>query len=677
MDRCIPCGTFSIAFVARHVVLLSFIFAGGALSDTTASYLRGLELSCEGLLDQAKEKFLTITKNSKYYVKSQHCLGNIAAIQADFVLSGLYHGVAKAFDPAVQPPLAVMYMEGVECGHIGDIFWTSSFVKKQMFELFIADTLQDLDFGLDQPVPLTFNLTGLNERSLLTNADKEILMKSHLSLATQLEDSGFVKDANRHFEQAIALDPNDISLKLRALFIAPVIYDSVEHIGQTRCKLETGLDQLYDHSVEKGLSIESLDHISMPPTYYIPYQGFNDAPLMSKINRLYHAIFPNLSTVLPAQTEGKGREVGRKKIRVGFASQYFRNHSVCKLFCGLISGLDRNIFDVVIFSSSTVQDSYTEEVSEQSEFVPVEGFLLNNRHLASSKNLDIMVYPDIGMGDSFIWAHSRLANIQISLWGHPVTSGMPHIDYFISSDLFHNALTSQNEFTEQLVRMKSTSFYFRSPVLGFNRRNKDAYSFSGIGIPNNSKVFLVPQTLPKFHPAFDIIMHRLLSSNDKFYILIIYNKDKPIWMKRLQKRFARTSSFSDKLKFQPTVSNDEFFRILRSSTALLDPYPFGGGVTSLEAFSVCKAVVTLPSAQTVPHLTSGIIHKMDSLNITNALVATSYDDFLNKLIHLGEDDSFRRATEDLICERNSILFDDASSILEFNDLLKAFYTVHS
>ena len=74
-----------------------------------ALYLRGPELSCEGSFDQAKEIFLTIEKNSKYYAVSQHCLGNITAIQADFILSGvLYHGVAKAFDPALLPPLAGM-----------------------------------------------------------------------------------------------------------------------------------------------------------------------------------------------------------------------------------------------------------------------------------------------------------------------------------------------------------------------------------------------------------------------------------------------------------------------------------------------------------------------------------------------------------------------------------------
>lgn len=383
-------------------------------------------------------------------------------------------------------------MEGVECGNIGDIFWTSSFVKKEMFEL-LANMHQEFNFASGKAFPSILNVPSLDEQSSYTDHETKIFTKSHLSLATQLEDSGFMEYTERHLEKAIVLNPNDLSLKLRTSLMTPVLYDSVGHVEQTRRKLEINLDQLYDHVVEKGLSVESLDYISMPSTYYLVYQGFNDAPVMSKINRLYRTIFPDLSKVLMTPTEKEVYETGRK-IRVGFASKYFRNHSVCKLFCGIISGLDRDIFDVIIFSSATVEDSYTKAVSELSDFVRLEGFFLNNRHLALSKKLDIMVYPDIGISDSFLWAHSRLANIQISLWGHPVTSGMSHIDYFISSDIFHDATLSQNQFTEQLVRMDSTSFYFKDPVRGYlnhhtnlSTRYKEQYSFSSIGIPNDSK----------------------------------------------------------------------------------------------------------------------------------------------------------------------------------------------
>ena len=104
--------TFWMPFIARPIVLLTFLLAStlsNDVADMTASYLKGIELSCEGSLDQAKDLFLTIRETSDYYAASLHCLGNIAAIQADLVLSGTYHGLAKASDPIGHPPLAGKY----------------------------------------------------------------------------------------------------------------------------------------------------------------------------------------------------------------------------------------------------------------------------------------------------------------------------------------------------------------------------------------------------------------------------------------------------------------------------------------------------------------------------------------------------------------------------------------
>jgi len=47
---------------------------------------------------------------------------------------------------------------------------------------------------------------------------------------------------------------------------------------------------------------------------------------------------------------------------------------------------------------------------------------------------------------------------------------------------------------------------------------------------------------------------------------------------------------------------------------MLDPFPFGGGVTTLESLSVCTPVITLPSRQSVPQLAAGMIQTMLGFN---------------------------------------------------------------
>jgi len=50
--------------------------------------------------------------------------------------------------------------------------------------------------------------------------------------------------------------------------------------------------------------------------------------------------------------------------------------------------------------------------------------------------LHILVYPEIGMHPPTMQiAALRLAPVQCTAWGHPLTSGLPTVDYYLSSEL--------------------------------------------------------------------------------------------------------------------------------------------------------------------------------------------------------------------------------------------------
>ena len=68
----------------------------------------------------------------------------------------------------------------------------------------------------------------------------------------------------------------------------------------------------------------------------------------------------------------------------------------------------------------------------------------------SDLKLDILVYSDIGMTiESVIFAHMRLAPVQINTWGHSVTSGISTVDYYFSSDLYEIEKAQEN-YSEKL-----------------------------------------------------------------------------------------------------------------------------------------------------------------------------------------------------------------------------------
>src|SRR2546426_1161111 len=69
-----------------------------------------------------------------------------------------------------------------------------------------------------------------------------------------------------------------------------------------------------------------------------------------------------------------------------------------------------------------------------------------------SDSLHVLIFPEIGMDPvTTKLATLRLAPVQCNSWGHPITSGMPTMDYYLSSDLMEPA-DGQEHYTEELVR---------------------------------------------------------------------------------------------------------------------------------------------------------------------------------------------------------------------------------
>ena len=61
-------------------------------------------------------------------------------------------------------------------------------------------------------------------------------------------------------------------------------------------------------------------------------------------------------------------------------------------------------------------------------------------------------------------AAQRLAPVQCVAWGHPETTGMPTLDYFLSSDLMEPP-DGEAHYTEHLVRLPNLGLcYVPEPV---------------------------------------------------------------------------------------------------------------------------------------------------------------------------------------------------------------------
>ena len=82
-----------------------------------------------------------------------------------------------------------------------------------------------------------------------------------------------------------------------------------------------------------------------------------------------------------------------------------------------------------------------------------------------SDEIDILVILDIGMyAEMSKIAGLRLAHIQCTTWGHPITSGIPTVDYFLSSELMEPQ-NAQEHYSEKLICLPNIGVSYPKPVI--------------------------------------------------------------------------------------------------------------------------------------------------------------------------------------------------------------------
>ena len=214
------------------------------------------------------------------------------------------------------------------------------------------------------------------------------------------------------------------------------------------------------------------------------------------------------------------------------------------------------------------------------------------------------------------------------------------------------------------MRFATPGIYFRRPQNLYAPAVSDGAAFRRqLNMTDADPLYLCPQSLPKFHPAFDEVLLRLVAEDERARVVITYDPKKALWLHVLQGRLGH----HPQIVFLPLALGDKFFGLLRASTLLLDPFPFGGGVTTLEAFSVCRLVVTAPALQSVVALAAGFYRR---LNIADAPIVDSVDAYVKRARELAADAAKRGALEAAVCRAGGNLFNDDESVEEWASFLR-------
>ncbi len=444
-------------------------------------------------------------------------------------------------------------------------------------------------------------------------------------------------------ELSVASEHAGPLLELRQAQIITAVPTSEDQILAERERFAREIERLS----ETLPSVAELPQGFVGTNFYLAYHGMNDRDLQVSWNRLLLKVCPSLDQIppRPARSIGSG-----DRIRIGFVSGNLKDrHTIAKLNCGLMAMLPRDRFEVLVFDMSASADpTYLPKFADQ--VVSCSGLPSAAASQIAEARLDIAFFPDIGMHPlANRVAFSRLAPVQCTTWGHPVTTGLPHMDYFLSSELIEPA-GAQDHYSEELVLLKSVGIYYYRP----GRASTRVPSF-----PSDWNIYFCPQTLFKFMPSFDTIMAGILQKDPAARIVLIDNGGN--YANKVGDRFsARYGSLVDRLVFLNRMSVDELLGIVQVAPVMLDTNPFGGGNTAYEAFAMGTPVVTLPADFMRGRVTGGLYKQM---GIDECIVSTP-DEYIDKAVRLATEPEYRKWVSESILERCPAIFEDRSAVQE-------------
>lgn len=388
--------------------------------------------------------------------------------------------------------------------------------------------------------------------------------------------------------------------------------------------------------------------------FLLPYQGGDDLALQCLYGDHLHAVMHARAAEDSGPTFPKPAGAA---LRVGVVSGYFHDHSNWKVpIQGWLQYMAGQV-ELFGYYTGNRHDAATRHAESLcSRFYSGQ----SGDQLASlirREGIDVLIYPEVGMHPvTARLAARRLAPVQCASWGHPVTTGLPTMDYFLSSELMEPA-GSEAAYRETLVRLPGLSFVCAAP--GYHEVG--ASTRARFGLRDEDVVYLCVQNLSKYLPAFDHLLTAVAGRVAGARLVFIEGPGHTteIVRARLRRAFdAAGLAFEAHVLFLPRLNRDQYRDLNAAADVFLDTPEWSGCNSTLEALAWDVPVVTLPGRWMRGRHAFAFYQRMEF----DTLTARDEAHYIELAVRLGADSGWRAAQRRRIAAAKTRLYDDRSPV---------------
>lgn len=435
------------------------------------------------------------------------------------------------------------------------------------------------------------------ERALALKPD---YAEGHNNLGNVLMRNGKFGQATLHYQRAITLQPR-FALAHNNLGLA---FTAQGKFDQAVTHYKRALDLKPDYAAAHSNLLLNLNYNSAndPETVYAAHLDFSkqwEAPL---------AVLPHTPTKIHA---------GQRRLKVGYVSSDFRQHSVAHFIEPVLAHHDHDRFEIFCYSNYPQIDETTKRLMSHSDHWR-NIFHLSDELAARQIRADQI---DILIDLNGHTAHNRLllfarkpAPLQVTWLGYPNTTGLSAMNYRLTDGFADPLGMTEHLHTERLIRLPGHFSCYQAPrdapeVAALPALEKGYVTFGSF----NKLTKITPEVMSVWAEILRALPGSRLALKN-------FGSSLEVMQQTIQEIFVGSGIAPEQLTLLGHAASQKMHLAQYGNIDIaLDSFPYNGTTTSCEALWMGVPVVTLAGRT---HAGRVGVSQLSNLNLTEFICQT-------------------------------------------------------
>jgi protein O-GlcNAc transferase len=432
--------------------------------------------------------------------------------------------------------------------------------------------------------------------------------KAHKNLGFTLESVGRIDEAIGAYRQAIRLDP----LNPEAYRSLGLALTKIERIDEAMAAYRQAIGLQPDYAEAHsnlGCALKSAGRLDEAVTSYrraiglkrdhakahsnlvlaLHYQPAGDARIIhEELRRWNEQHAEPLGKFIQPHSNDRDPE---RRLRIGYVSADFRNHSVSRFLLPLFRHHDHGAYEIICYSDVLKSDAMTERLRAFTDGWQIITWRTDERVAEKVREDKIDILVDLSghtAGNRLCVFARKPAPVQVSYLGYPGTTGLSEIDYCLTDSLTDPPGEAESLYNETPLRLPVCNWCFSAP--------DDAPRVGPLPAEADGSVhFGTFNNLAKASPVImDLWAAILIAIPSSRLIIKSHGLGEKSVRERIQQCFASRGVDPGRLDLRGHEPNDvSHLDAYNQMDIALDTFPYHGTTTTCEALWMGVPVVSL------------------------------------------------------------------------------------